>query len=57
MFTFWDSLADGYYSRDMVDSSGTFEASGGSRSEYVDYYGGSNTGTTAAGVTTYNLDG
>ena len=57
VFTFWDSLADGYYSRDMVDSSGTFEASGGSRSEYVDYYGGSNTGTTAAGVTTYNLDG
>ena len=39
IYTFWDGLSEGYYSRDAADSSGTFETSGGSRAEYLELVG------------------
>lgn len=39
IYTFWDTLSDGKYSREVVDSSGYFETSGGSRAEYLELVG------------------
>jgi len=39
IYTFWDTLSDGKYSRDAVDSSGYFETEGGSRAEYLELVG------------------
>jgi phage tail-like protein len=41
MFDFFDSLGINKSSRDARDSSGTYLLSGGSRSEYLEYWGGS----------------
>tara|TARA_R100000008_G_scaffold86630_1_gene80555 strand:+ start:2495 stop:6436 length:3942 start_codon:yes stop_codon:yes gene_type:complete len=40
IYTFWDGLSDGYYSRNSTLSAPTFEADGGSRAEYVELLGG-----------------
>jgi hypothetical protein len=39
IYTFWDTLSDGKYSREAADSSGYFETSGGSRAEYLELVG------------------
>jgi hypothetical protein len=41
VFDFFDKLNAGKSSRDVVNSSGTYLLSGGSRSEYLEYFGGS----------------
>jgi len=41
VFDFFDTLNSNKSSRDVVDSSGTYLLSGGSRSEYLEYFGGS----------------
>ena len=40
-FQFFDRLGNSKSSRDARDSSGTYHTSGGSRSEYLEYWGGS----------------
>lgn len=39
IYTFWDTLSHGKYSRDAADSSGYFETNGGSRAEYLELVG------------------
>jgi len=39
IYTFWDTLSDGKYSRDSADSSEYFETEGGSRAEYLELVG------------------
>ncbi len=38
VFNFWNTLSEGYYSRDMILSQDTFETSGGSRHVYLETY-------------------
>jgi len=45
MFDFFDDLNISKSSRDARDSSGTYLLSGGSRSEYLEYWGGSHSAT------------
>jgi len=40
IYTFWDGLAQGIYSRNSALSTAAFETSGGSRAEYVELLGG-----------------
>lgn len=40
IYTFWDSLTTGSYSRDSTYSTSSFETSGGSRAEYLELLGG-----------------
>jgi len=44
-FDFFDRLGNSKSSRDVRDSSGTYHTSGGSRSEYLEFYGGSHSAT------------
>ena len=44
-FDFFDRLGNSKSSRDARDSSGTYYTSGGSRSEYLEYWGGSHSAT------------
>lgn len=44
-FDFFEKLGNGKSSRDARDSSGTYHTSGGSRSEYLEYWGGSHSST------------
>lgn len=44
-FQFFDRLGNNKSSRDARDSSGTYYTSGGSRSEYLEYWGGSHSAT------------
>lgn len=41
IFEFFDDISNSDHSRHAFDSSGTFFVSGGSRSEYLEFYGGS----------------
>ena len=45
VFKFFDDLNVSKSSRDAVNSSGTYMTSGGSRSEYLEYWGGSHSAT------------
>lgn len=45
IFDFFDDLAVSKSSREVVNSSGTYLLSGGSRSEYLEYWGGSHSAT------------
>ena len=57
IFSFWDTLADGAYSRYQVYSEGTFEINGGSRAEYVEVLGGTDYSTSSfvtVGATDYS---
>ena len=45
IFDFFDDLSISKSSRDARDSSGTYLLSGGSRSEYLEYWGGSHSAT------------
>ena len=40
IYTFWDELSHGKYSRNIADASGYFEDEGGSRAEYIELVGG-----------------
>ena len=40
IYTFWDGLSHGKYSRNIADASGYFEDEGGSRAEYIELVGG-----------------
>jgi hypothetical protein len=44
-FEFFDRLGNSKSSRDATDSSGTYHTSGGSRSEYLEYWGGNHSAT------------
>ena len=39
IYSFWDTLSHGKHSRNVADSSGYFEAEGGSRAEYLELVG------------------
>ena len=45
VFEFFDTLSEGKASRDARDSSGTYLWSGGSRSDHLEYWGGSHSST------------
>ena len=49
IYTFWDGLAQGIYSRNSTLSTAAFETSGGSRAEYVELLGGDAYTSTVAG--------
>ena len=52
IYTFWDELSDGKFSRNSTNSSDYFETGGGSRAEYVELLGGglySSSGTLGTG--------
>ena len=45
IFDFFDDLNISKSSRDAIDSSGTYLLSGGSRNEYLEWWGGSHSAT------------
>jgi len=45
VFEYFDDLANSKHSRDAHDSSGVYQLSGGSRAEYLEYWGGNHSAT------------
>tara|TARA_Y100000310_G_scaffold345850_1_gene471344 strand:- start:10949 stop:14932 length:3984 start_codon:yes stop_codon:yes gene_type:complete len=57
IYTFWNTLSFGAYSRDSSKSADFFEAEGGSRAEYEEMYGGADftSSATVSTKTRYNF--
>lgn len=54
IYSFWDTLSHGKYSREAADSSGYFETEGGSRAEYLELVGYTDYTTSSNIARTYD---